>query len=233
MTFITGLKEIASATTELFLPRLCAACKAALHSGEECICLTCESTLPYTSLHLMRGNAMEMALKSEVNLGFACSYLHYLKGEGPQQMLFHLKYGNMPGLGVYLGRQFGILIKELALEQGAEVVVPVPLHPRKMLSRGYNQSAAIAQGLAEGIGIEVSPKALRKIRHTKSQTKKSREARQANVANMFGVAIPEAIKGKHVLLTDDVMTTGATLRACAAALTCASKISVATLAVRD
>lgn len=138
----------------------------------------------------------------------------------------------MPEVGVFLGKQFGIELAKTDWCKGIDLIVPVPLHLKKERKRGYNQSECIATGIAEITGQAVFCGNLIKTTHTESQTTKGRLERWKNVSEVFTVKTPEVFSGKHILIIDDTITTGATLEACAQALlnACNCKVSVATLA---
>ena len=131
-----------------------------------------------------------------------------------QGLIHELKYNGRKELGACLGRWYGHDLKSSDLFAGVDAVVPVPLHPRKMRKRGYNQSAWIAKGLAESLGIPCLEDALLRVKYTETQTRKSRYARWENVKDIFAVNPKNKLVGKHVLLVDDIITTGATIEAC-------------------
>ncbi len=162
----------------------------------------------------------------------ATALFQFRKGGSVQRLLHTLKYNRQPGLGVALGRRHGALLKHTPWSRSVELIVPVPLHAARLRERGYNQSACFAEGLATSLAIPWSDAYLRRTRNTATQTHKDRLARFSNVENAF-VAEEQAVQGRHVLLVDDVVTTGATLEACGAALAAAGvqEMSVAALAV--
>lgn len=135
-------------------------------------------------------------------------------------------------MGHTLGRLYGAELAATPFAHEFQLVVPVPLHPRKLARRGYNQAEAFGAGLAEMLGLRCHPHVLRRTTHTDSQTRKSRTERWQNVATVFDTTTPEAVKNRHVLLVDDVLTTGSTLEACAKALLAAGAqtVSIATIA---
>jgi len=163
----------------------------------------------------------------------ACSYLHFEEGNPAQELLHRLKYHGQTGIGLVLGLQFGFLLKEKGWFADAEVVIPLPLHPSKELRRGYNQSKFIAEGIAEAYGIPVWTETLVRTVSSGSQTRKSRFERAENVEAVFEVTNSDSIRGKNVILIDDVITTGATLIAAGEALRKAgvARLYIATLAV--
>ena len=162
----------------------------------------------------------------------AFAYLTFVKGGKVQHLLHQLKYRNQPEVGKLLGRWYGADLQAAGFENKFDLIVPVPLHPAKFRKRGYNQSDAIAEGLSEGMGIAWSDKTVIRTIFTDTQTHKKRYARYQNVASVFAVAEPEKIQGRHILVVDDVMTTGSTFEACANTIlqNGASAISVLALA---
>jgi len=158
----------------------------------------------------------------------ATSYIYFKKHSSTQAILHYLKYKGKPNLGVFLGKKAGMELKSFYAD--IDILIPVPLHPKKQKIRGYNQSEAICNGLSEALGKPVVTSSLIKIEHTKTQTKKDKYSRFLNSQNKFDVADKEAIIGKHVLIVDDVLTTGATLEACISALLKVDvKVSIFTL----
>jgi len=149
----------------------------------------------------------------------AASYMYVFRKKSPIQRAMHkLKYGNRPDVGQKLGRFFGLKLRESELYKSIDCIVPVPLHPKKQKIRGYNQSYYFAAGLAEVMEVPVWANGLIRTAHTDSQTKKSRIDRATDISNVFQANKVRALKGKHVLLVDDILTTGATLEHCSNAL---------------
>ncbi len=169
-----------------------------------------------------------------VKLEYGASFYYFKKGGLVQQLIHNLKYANKPEIGLRLGQLYGKVLKKSPFLGQAEIIIPVPLHPRKQKMRGYNQSAKFAQGLSLGMEIPWSA-ALHRNMMTATQTQKARIERFSNVEHAFEVAKPNFIKGKHLLLVDDVITTGATLEACAHQLLTVpdTKVSVVTIAFAE
>jgi ComF family protein len=221
------------AFVELFYPRLCLVCGEKLISSEDYICLKCLLHLPRTNYHNTAENPMEQLFYGRVRVERATAYFDFKKGSSYQKILHYLKYRGMKELGEYMGAQFATEIRDSDLLQSIDLICPVPLHPKKERKRGYNQSQHIAIGLSEKSGIPVDNRSLVRKQFSSTQTRKTRWERWENVESIFEVANPEAFEGKHVLLIDDVVTTGATLEACAATILkhCQAKISILTLAI--
>lgn len=217
----------------LVLPRLCAGCSSPLHSGEALLCLACDLELPRTAFHTDEGNEASARLAGRFLFQRATAYLHFGEESLTQHLIHALKYKRRAGVGVALGEAFGGELRDCDWAGDVNLIVPVPLHPKKEAARGFNQSALIAEGLEKALGIRHNARALRRTRRTESQTRKTRAERIENVAGAFAVRHPQKLEGKHVLLVDDVLTTGATIEACAAAVLAVrgTRVSVATVAI--
>jgi ComF family protein len=216
----------------LFFPNVCYACGEALIEQEEVVCTACYFKLPTTGFHMHQENIISQIFWGRVQIHSATSFLFFNKGGNVQRLMHALKYKGHKEVGVYLGRLFGQTLKESVLFNTADLIVPVPLHPKKQYRRGFNQSEVIAEGMQTSLNIPVSTNNLVRLLYTSSQTKKARYNRWENVKDVFKVKDANAFKGKHLILVDDVLTTGATLEACANPLLEIpnTKVSVATLA---
>lgn len=160
--------------------------------------------------------------------------MYYFNRRSPIQYALHkLKYKNQPDIGQRIGRQLGLLLATSPLFESVEAIVPVPLHPKKERSRGYNQSAMLAAGISDTMHVPVLSGILIRQQFADSQTRKKRMERFHNVSEAFVLKKPERVQGKHILLVDDVLTTGATLETCGNALLKAPgiQISMATIAI--
>lgn len=216
----------------LFYPEQCAACRGKLLRQEKVICTQCLIDMPLTGYQPHEENPVSQIFWGRVNIEGACSYFHFRKLSKYQHLLHQLKYNGRKDVGVEMGRQFGFIIGKSLLEMNVSVIIPVPLHPKRERKRGYNQSEMIADGISAATGIPVDISTVRRIVATKTQTKKSRLERWQNVENIFEIRSEQLLHNKHILLIDDVVTTGATLEACAQALLRIEgvKVSIATLA---
>jgi ComF family protein len=148
----------------------------------------------------------------------ATALFYFNKGSRYRKLLHKLKYKHKPEIGVFLGRELGVSIKGSEYFAKVEGIVPVPLHSSRIKTRGYNQSERIAKGLSEVTGWKIYNNLILRTKATETQTKKSKEERWKNVSGKFALNNPDIAKGKHLILVDDVVTTGATLEACAAEL---------------
>jgi ComF family protein len=216
----------------LIFPQLCAACGTNLYYHEKVICSNCLFDLPLTRFADPENNMVAELFWGRVPVKYCTSYFYYMKDSKYQNIIHGLKYQGKQNIGLEFGKIFGSEIAKTALSS-ADVIVPVPLHPRKLRKRGFNQSEIIARGMAEGMGKKIMPGALERIRYTDTQTNRSRYERWKNVEGIFRVRKPQLLAGKHVLLVDDVVTAGSTIEACASEILKlqGTTVSVATLAV--
>jgi ComF family protein len=226
------IKKLFSGFFRLFYPKVCALCGVDLVQGEEAICIACLYKIPLTRFWDDKENAVSQIFWGRVNVENACAYFLFAKGSKYRPLLHKLKYKGQREIGVELGLHFGMALSQSKHYQDIDYVVPVPLHPKKLRKRGYNQSEAIAEGVAKGMGISVSTTHLIRTEFTETQTRKTRAERVKNVSEAFAIGRSVEIKGKHLLLIDDVITTGATLEACAEKLleVDGCRVSVAALA---
>ncbi len=216
----------------LFYPNLCAACGEKLLTQEKVICTKCLVDLPRTNFHLEHENPVSQLFWGRVNIQNATALFRFQKGSKFQDLLHLLKYKGRQDIGEELGRQLGFELKKSELFNAVNVVIPVPLHPKREKKRGYNQAECIAKGIAESMGIEIQARNMIRTIETQTQTKKSRIERWKNVDSIFEIRQPEKLNNKHILLVDDVVTTGATLEACAQELlkTQGTTVNIAALA---
>jgi ComF family protein len=194
-------------------PNLCVGCNAALFAGEEFLCINCIHHFPESNFHLQPNNQLEKAFWGRILLKRAFAFLLFKKKGIVQQLLHELKYGNQPDLGVFIGKLYGSKLKEAGLT--FDGIVAIPLHTKKQKLRGYNQSDTFAQGLSEVLGCAHLKDAIVRKKATTTQTNKARFERWLNVDEVFQVNEPELFLNKNILLVDDVITTGATIEACA------------------
>jgi ComF family protein len=201
----------------LIFPRICHACGEHLVKTEAHFCGSCILAFPYTDYHLYKENKLAKQFWGTVKLESAAAFLFFNTGSKVQNIMHQLKYNNQPQIGIALGQLYGQQLKTNMHYQTAEAIIPVPLHPKKILKRGYNQSEQFAIGLAQSLNIPVITDLLLRDKFAESQTTKSRLNRFDNMDSVFR-AIADKHQFKKVLLVDDTITTGATLAACATAL---------------
>ena len=217
----------------LFFPHYCLTCQEPLVKGETLICTSCFLDLPQTTFHQESDNIVAQRLAGRLPVRYAMALYKFRKSGKVQYLLHHLKYKNKPVIGKALGRRCGSLCKEAHGDTTLDLIIPVPLHSSKLRERGYNQSDFFAQGLAEVLHIPWSNQHLKRTTKAITQTKRSKLERFKSVENAFEATNISRLHNKHILLVDDVMTTGATLEACGVALLAAGikELSVATIAV--
>jgi ComF family protein len=200
----------------LFFPRICPGCSEALLRNEHLVCLSCFLQLPQTGFHQSPfDNPVHRLFWGRVPIYAASAFLYFRKSGVIQQLMHALKYENQPEIGTFLGAEYGKTIAEENPFHSANLILPVPLHPKREKQRGYNQSECFASGLSASLCLETNNRILVRNDFKGSQTKKSRFERWQNVESVFAVTNNKAIENKHVLLVDDVVTTGATIEACA------------------
>lgn len=218
---------------QLLFPELCVACGHDLPATESCFCLRCRLTLTPSDMYRQRENEFTNRFWGRLPLQTGAAFYYFTRKSPVQRALHQLKYHNKPDIGIKIGREFGKQLRQSPVFNSVEMVIPVPLHPRKERLRGYNQSMMLARGIAEALEVPASDKALVRNRFTESQTRKKRIERFQNVEQVFTVERPELIEGRHLLLVDDVLTTGATLEICGQTLLQApgTTLSMATIAI--
>ncbi|MCE7055344.1 ComF family protein [Algoriphagus sp. AGSA1] len=217
---------------DLLFPRNCLQCGTILHDREVNLCMVCKGTLPVTSYHLRPyNNDLCDKVRGLTSVGAVMSFLKFTKGGNSQKILHKLKYRNKPQLAKELGLLYGTILKTNGFEGHWDVIVPVPLHVLKQRRRGYNQSEQFGLGIAEVLGLKLQNVLIRK-KFTETQTKKSRLERMDNVGEVFEANPSITGTGTSILLVDDVITTGATLCACANVLLAngTNKVDLVTIA---
>jgi ComF family protein len=217
----------------LIFPKICACCANSLWKHEEVICTYCDFHLPRTNFHLEKDNPASRTFWGRARIESATAYYYFNKGNKVQRLIHLLKYKGRRDIGIFLGEKQGHLLKFSPFFTGVELIIPVPLHKKKLMKRGYNQSEQFAIGLGKAMEVPVNPYILYRCRFTETQTKKSRFRRWENVSEMFALKDPLLLEGKHILLVDDVITTGATLESCIQVLSAIPgiRISVAAIAI--
>jgi ComF family protein len=206
--------RLATDLLNLLFPRLCNACSGYLVRGERNICTTCLHDLPYTDYHLHADNRAAKQFWGRLPCRAVTAMLYFRKGSRVQRLLHRLKYNGQTDLGLELGQLLGERLKAAGRHAEIDMVLAVPLHPKRERLRGYNQSKCIADGVAACLNVPVRSGVLCKHRSTSSQTRKGRFSRYENLKDVFEVRDAEIIRGKQILLIDDVITTGATIEAC-------------------
>jgi ComF family protein len=219
----------------LLYPNLCGGCLKPIYFGESIICTSCLFEIPYTDDYLNAENRVAKQFWARIQFEAAMSLLQFKKGSRVQSMLHQLKYKGKTELGHLLGTMIGDKLLLSEHYNGIDLILPVPMHKKKLHQRGYNQSFCIAEGIAQVLGCPINHQALVKVKETATQTHKGRLSRNENMTNVFQVSKPHEMQGKHILLVDDVITTGATIEACGIELWLAGigKLSIAAVAFAD
>lgn len=226
------LKKIFNDTVHLFFPHVCIGCGSDLLTRDSHLCARCFVNLPLTGFAKHQNNPIEKNFWGRISLTAAHAHFYFSKGVVIQQMIHQLKYKNNTEIGIYMGELMAKELMESKRFNDIDALIPLPLFPDKERKRGYNQAAIICEGMSKVMNKPVISGNLIRQRFTETQTKKHRVERWENVEGSFVVKVPSAFKNKHLLLVDDVITTGATLEAASIALLKEPtiKISVAALA---
>lgn len=224
-------KDIKESLLHLIFPHVCEGCGTDILQVEHFLCIRCHADLPKTEFHLYPNNPIEKIFWGRLPVANATAQYYFTKGSKMQHLMHGLKYNGNKELGLYLGRLMGHAFAESNRFRFIDALVPLPLFPAKEQKRGYNQATVLCEGIAEVLEKPILKDVIIRTTHTDTQTKKNRIERWANMEGRFEVVKPGAIKDKHVLLIDDVITTGATLEACGASLVEAgnTQLSIATL----
>lgn len=227
------MKNILDSILYLFYPEICLGCGNSLVSGEKVLCTHCEVNLPRTRFHSDPENEVNRIFWGRVKLEAATSFLYFRKGGMVQNLMHQFKYQGEREIGTHLGKLFAMELGKITFFDAADMIIPVPLHPGKEKKRGYNQSFMIAKGLGEVMDVPVKENYLIRNRFSETQTKKARYNRWENVKEIFTLNHADEVSDSRVILVDDVVTTGATIEACASKLINEGKarVGVATLAI--
>lgn len=219
----------------LFFPKLCITCNTELLINEKLICTLCRHDLPIICYKNYKKNKIVASFSGRVPIEKAMSFLFYRREGKTKIIIHHLKYKNNQEIGSLIGDWFGNHLKEAKQFSDIDYIIPVPLHPKKLKSRGYNQLTTFGINLAKQLNTNFCPKILIRISATKTQTFKQRFERFNNTETKFNLTDFNIFKNKHVLLIDDVITTGATLESCCKELlkTNNIKISIVTIAYTE
>lgn len=216
----------------LLFPKLCMGCNSLLLQNEKIICTECNHNLPFTNHHILESNDTTKKFYGIIPIEFSASMLYFHKKGIVQNLIHNLKYKKHQEIGTLLGKWYSKDIESNARIKTVSEIIPVPLHKKRLEERGYNQVTTFCEALSNDLNIPYNPSLLYRSRYSKTQTKKDRENRKEITKALFDVNFTEADYNKHFLLVDDVMTSGATLEACAKALLKIpnSKVSIVTIA---
>jgi ComF family protein len=217
----------------LLFPRLCYACGGNLLRNENLICTECYILIPRTNYHLQEDNPVARLFWGRCKIERAAAFSFYNKDSRIRKLIHNLKYKGIREVGLELGKIYGQSLSDSDFLNGIDMIIPVPLHPSKKRTRGFNQSEIISVGFSGATGLPVCGGILERTTRSDTQTRRSRYDRWVNVEGIFTVTDRSKLEGKHVLIVDDVITTGSTLESCAVELLKSEgvKVSVAALAV--
>jgi ComF family protein len=217
----------------ILFPRICYACGNQLLRNEFLICTECYVLIPRTNYHLEEDNPVARLFWGRCRIERAAAFSFYNKDSRIRKLIHNLKYKGIKEIGFELGKIYGESLIKSGFLSGIDIIIPVPLHQSKKRIRGFNQSEIISEGISSATGIPIDRESLLRITVTETQTRRSRFERWVNVEGIFSVKDHSLLAGKHILLIDDVITTGSTLESCANELLKSEgvKVSVASLAV--
>lgn len=218
---------------QTLFPSTCACCGDVLMAGENQICINCLSNLTATLYTAHDDNRTERLLTGRIPLHKATSIFVFRQGNTVQQVIHSMKFHGNSDLCVFMGRQMGLELLQSGRFDDIDLLVPVPLHWRRRLQRGYNQSELLCRGISQIMNRPINTRTLVRHRYTDQQSLQASTDREENVKDAFSLRRPDDLVGKHILLVDDVLTTGATLVSCCEALSKVNnlKISIATLSI--
>ncbi len=219
----------------LFFPKVCEACNNILTDNELIICVQCRHQLPVTNFHFDNSETVKKIVYGRVKLENATALLHFSKKGIVQQLLHHLKYRGHQQISGFLGKWLGAELSTIKAYKAIDVIVPVPLYKTKLRKRGYNQVAEFGKQIAKALNVDYNDTVLIKTKATKTKVFEGRLSRWNDDRAVFAISENESLNGKHILLVDDIITTGATVEACAAELLKIDniKLSLATMAIAD
>ncbi len=202
----------------LFYPRICAGCESFLLQDEKVICTRCRHEIPLTNHLVIPNNEAFMKFYGKIPVEFVVAHFYFHKKGIVQEMIHKLKYKGHEEIGEAIGIWLAEELKDFAPLQDVSCIVPVPLHPKKLRERGYNQVTTFGKALSEKLKIPYEENLLIRNLYTKTQTKKNLLGRTELAKNVFGISNDISLNGNHIVLVDDVITTGSTLEKCCAAL---------------
>jgi ComF family protein len=202
----------------LFYPHNCEGCGSDILSDDHFLCARCKHNLPETNFFSSPANPVEKLFYGRLPIVYAGAAYYFTKDSLLQHLLIQLKYKGNKEAGYFLGRMMGYALSKAEKFKQVDLLVPLPLHNKKEHTRGYNQANLICQGIAEVLKLPVVTDAVSRIQFTQTQTRQNRQARWQNMEGVFAITEPSPLLNKHILLIDDVITTGATLEACGSAI---------------
>ena len=230
MRFLSTIAQGANHIWRFLMPPRCIVCKRPLGEGEKYICTPCMMHVPLTHIHGERGNGFERLFWMKLPIERASAFMSYTQEENSRKLLMAAKFFSHPDIGVYLGEIMADDLLDTDFFDGIDFIVPVPLHKKRFQERGYNQSEQLARGVANLTHLPINTTAVVRSRYAQTQSCQRFQDRAANVKDAFSLAHPEEIQGKHILIIDDVITSGSTITACATAAAAAEGVRISILA---
>lgn len=215
---LSPIKKYLNHFSHLFYPHNCEGCGSDILFDDQFLCAKCVHALPETHFFNKQNNPVEKLFYGRMNIQHAGAAFYFTKDSMLQHILIQLKYRNNKEAGYFLGRMMGHVLSKSERFADVDMLVALPLNPKKEFQRGYNQAMLICEGISEAWKIPVCQDAVTRIRFTETQTQQNRVSRWQNMEGVFAVTRPATLTNRHILLIDDVITTGATLEACGAAL---------------
>lgn len=235
MSMLCDISGVALDVVSLFMPRSCLACGRVLLEGEESVCLACRYNIPLTNYAKHKENPVKLLFDNVLPVESATAMFWFVGGTEWQRIIHNFKYHGRWYFAQKMGEWLGEELCHSGNFNDIDLIVPIPLHFRRRLIRGYNQSEQLAIGVGRKMGVACDFRSVRRHLYNESQTSKGRAERWDNVEAIFEVRSSEGLRGRHILLVDDVLTTGATITSCATAIMKACegnvRISIASLAV--
>ena len=235
MSIFYDISGVVGDVASLILPRTCLACGRVLLENESCICLACRYNMPLTNFSKHKDNPVKLLFENVLPVESATAMFWFVGGTEWQRIIHNFKYYGRWFFAQKMGEMFGEELLDSGEFEGVDLIIPIPLHYRRRLRRGYNQSEQLAIGIGRKMGIKCDFRSVCRRRFNDSQTSKSRGERWENVEEIFEVRRVDKLRGKHILLIDDVLTTGATMASCASTIVKACdgdvRISIASLSV--
>ncbi len=208
------LKQFAEGFSQIIFPHTCLGCSSDVLLKDELLCTQCKTELPYTNFFEISPNPIEKIFYGRLKIEHAAANFFFTKESLLQHLIFQLKYKGNKEAGYYLGQLLGIELKKSVHFQNIDAIIPLPLNEKKQFKRGYNQAAVICEGIGEVWQKPILQNIIERIVFTETQTHENRIQRWQNMVGVFKVIQPELVENKHILLVDDVITTGATLESC-------------------
>lgn len=206
--------EIKNSFLHLVFPHVCEGCGSDVVDDDDLLCLKCLASLPKTGFQFHSSNIVEKIFWGRLPLQVASAQYYFTKESLMQHLMHQIKYKGNKELAIYLGNLMGHGLEQTNRFSSVDVLVPLPLFPSKEKKRGYNQAALLCYGMSEVIEKPVMENLVTRTKHTETQTRKNRVDRWQNMEGRFQVKMPSKLEHKHILLVDDVVTTGASLEAC-------------------